>query len=162
MLNLGEAMRFQGDLDRASQLYEEALVLSQRMDANNFISSVLYGKAEIARSQNDLEQAYALHCEALNIRQKISHTYGIVRSLNAIAELTILQGNSPQAVRLFGAIESMYKTSRPPTEQAGHDRAVSAARSQMGETMFNSIWSEGQKLPLDQAISLVLTKRSAT
>ncbi|HNJ12493.1 MAG TPA: diguanylate cyclase [Anaerolineales bacterium] len=162
MLNLGEAMRFQGDLDRASQLYEEALVLSQRMDANNFISSVLYGKAEIARSQNDLEQAYTLHCEALNIRQKISHTYGIVRSLNAIAELTILQGNSPQAVRLFGAIESMYKTSRPPTEQAGHDRVVSAARSQMGETMFNSIWSEGQKLPLDQAISLVLTKRSAT
>ena len=159
MLNLGDAVRFQGDTDRASQLYEETLTLSQRMDANNFIASALYGKAEIARTKNDFEQARSLHQEALVIRQRISHTFGITYSLNVLAELAIIQGKAKQAVRLFGAIEAMYKRweiGQPPTERAEHDRAIAAVRAQLGEATFNLIWAEGQKITMEQAIALAL------
>ena len=161
MLNLGEAARCQRDYDRASQLYEETLTISRRMDANNFIASALYGKAEIARSRNDYGQARELHQEALAIRQRISHTFGITYSLNALAELAVIQGKAKQAVRLFSAIEVMYKrweVGQPPTERAEHDHAIVAVRAQLDEATFNSLWAEGQKITVEQAVEFALEK----
>jgi predicted ATPase/class 3 adenylate cyclase len=161
MLNLGDAARFQGDNDRASQLYEETMTLSRKMEANNFIAYALYGKAEIARSRKDYGQANLLHQEALAIRQRISHTFGITYSLNALAELAVLQGKARQAVRLFSAIEGLYKRwelGQPPTERAKHDDALVATRDQFDEATFNLLWAEGQKITIEQAIQLALEK----
>jgi hypothetical protein len=44
----------------------------------------------------------------------------------------------------------------PPVYRAGYERAVAAARAQLGEGAFAKAWVEGRTMPLEQVINEVL------
>jgi len=49
----------------------------------------------------------------------------------------------------------------PPVERPDYDRAVAAARAQLGEVAFSSGWAEGRAMTLEQAVENALKGTSA-
>jgi DNA-binding NarL/FixJ family response regulator len=60
------------------------------------------------------------------------------------------------AARLWGAAEILREAARtplPPVEFASYERAVAAARTQLGEHAFTQAWAEGRTMTPEQAIA---------
>ena len=43
-----------------------------------------------------------------------------------------------------------------PVYRADYEQAVAAARAQLGEEAFATVWAEGRTTPVEQAITIVL------
>ena len=66
--------------------------------------------------------------------------------------------------RVFGATEALREAicaPMPPVERPDYDRAVAAARAQLGEVAFSSGWAEGRAMTLEQAIAHALEQTNA-
>jgi hypothetical protein len=63
---------------------------------------------------------------------------------------------------LFGAAEALRGAtgaSIPAYFRSEYERRVSAASSELGEPAFQTAWSDGRKMALDQAIDFALADR---
>jgi DNA-binding CsgD family transcriptional regulator len=65
------------------------------------------------------------------------------------------------AARLFGATEALREAIGipvTPTDLDAHRRSVATVRAALGESPFETAWSEGRALPLAEAIGAALTE----
>jgi DNA-binding NarL/FixJ family response regulator len=66
------------------------------------------------------------------------------------------QGQFVWAAQLWGAAEALRETIRVPiplVERADYERAVAAARAQVGERAFAARWNEGRNMTPEQALA---------
>ena len=74
-------------------------------------------------------------------------------------------GEEPErAARLWGTVEVLRETTRKrtaPGSRATYERALAAARAQLGEEAFAAAWAAGRALTLEQAIAEALARRKA-
>jgi DNA-binding CsgD family transcriptional regulator len=76
--------------------------------------------------------------------------------LEGLAAVMAAQGELAWAARLWGAAAA-WRDSRgtplPPIYRADYERAVTAARTQLGEKAFAAAWSEGRTMTPEQALA---------
>jgi DNA-binding NarL/FixJ family response regulator len=75
--------------------------------------------------------------------------------LEGLASAVAAQGNHAWAAHLWGAAEALREaigTPLPPVEHVLYQRAVAAARTQLGEHAFATAWAEGRTMPPEQAL----------
>jgi len=163
--NLGEAARGQGDYARAAVLYQESLALRQEQGDKGNIAASLHNLGIVAREQGDYQQAEALFKESLILFRVVGYRWGIVAGLAEWAELANAKGQVKRAVRLFGATDSLYEVigaHAEPAARVRYERAMAAARVQLGETAFAAPWAEGRAMTLEQAIAYALETDQGT
>ena len=158
---LGDAVREQGDLGRAKMLLEVSLALSRDKGHAWGIARTLASLGSVACEAGEYARASRLYEESLELggrRMGLNHT--ILVCLEGLARVKVAQGRMERAAQICGAASALREYMgwpRPPAKRAEHERTVAAAREALGEEVFAATWARGHALPLEEAITDILS-----
>jgi tetratricopeptide (TPR) repeat protein len=156
---LGSVAYQQGEYERATRLHEEALTMFRDLGYKNFIAHSLNYLGSVAHAQGDLGRAATLLEESLLVSREVAGRWLQSLSLESLAWVAIAHAQPQRAARLGGAAEALREASGAilvPEQWAGHDQAVEAMRTALGEDGFAVAWAAGLTLSLDEAVALAL------
>jgi predicted ATPase/DNA-binding CsgD family transcriptional regulator len=160
---LGNVALHQGDILTARSLLEKScVVLREVRDEEHQLAWTLSLFGKVHAVQGDYTTARACYEESL---QSLVHVQApnsnmsfldLASVLEGLAAVVAAQGGLAWAVRLWSAAEALRETRSmplPPLYRADYERAVAAARTQLGEKTFAALWSEGRSLTPEQALA---------
>jgi len=152
----GEVFLQQGNAVKARLLLEESLLLYRD-------GSDLWGIAESLSLLGRMEALagdYAAardHCEeSLAIVREAGAKLSVCSSLERLAAVVAVQGDPAWSARLWGMAETLREalgTPLPPVYRADYDRAVAAARAQLGVKAFAAAWTQGRMMTPEQVLA---------
>ena len=156
LMNLGLLAAIQGDVAEARRWYEATLA-ALPADAVTFIRPMVLGNlASMAWNEGDWSRAAVLQREALPLRRALRDVLALANSLANGAEFAAVGGRPEVAARLLGAAEALRLrggVTIDPFNLDDPDALKARVRDQLGEPAFAAAWTEGESLPLDQAIA---------
>jgi DNA-binding CsgD family transcriptional regulator len=110
----------------------------------------------VTAGQGDRAGARELYEESLALAIEVGRKELVASSLEGLAGIIADQGEPAWAAQLWGAAESLRTAigvSVAPVELADYERAMAAAREQLGEKTFEARWAEGREMTPEQAIA---------
>jgi predicted ATPase/class 3 adenylate cyclase/DNA-binding CsgD family transcriptional regulator len=113
-------------------------------------------RARVTRARGEPVQADRDVHDALGCGADIGARVGVADMLECLADLSCDGGSSREATRLFGAAHAIRQRIgevRFTIYDAGYEASVAVVRNALGEQDFQSAWSEGAALSVDEAIS---------
>jgi predicted ATPase/class 3 adenylate cyclase len=155
----GQVALQQGDAAAAQGLAEESVLLYREMGHRQGVTWTLSALADVEVRQGNQQAARALYEESLAVAKAIGDTWAITSCFVGLARLVASQGELIWAARLWGTAEALREglgTPLPPVYRADYERAVAAARTQLGEQAFATAWAEGRTMTLEQAVNEAL------
>lgn len=148
---LGDAALQQSDTTTARSLAEQSLELFKEMGDQGWTAQSLALLGTVNVVQGDYTAARALYEESLTFPLG-----GDASFLEGLAGVVAAQGELTWAAHLWGAAEVLREAicaPRPPFERVRYERAVAAARAQLGEKAFAATWAEGRTMTPEQALA---------
>ncbi len=156
LTNLGIIRLSRGDVERAQELCEESLAIRKTLVDKGGRAHTLTILGRIALIQGDAERATACYQESLTLRLETGEKEGIATALEGLAAVAGMQGQPVRAVRLSGAAQSLRTTlgaPLPPMDRSSYEQTVAAVRALLDEPTFTAAWTEGQAMPLVEALA---------
>ena len=93
----------------------------------------------MATAEGDHARSHSLYEQGVGVARESGDKLTIPSGLEGLAAAVATQGNHAWAAHLWGAAEALREAigvPLPPIERAPYNRAVAAARTQLGETAF--------------------------
>ena len=112
----GIAIRSQGDVARAKQMYERGLVIAREIGDRSTMAALLNNIANVLRQQGSLEAAQKSYAESLAISREIGDRSSVALVLNNSAILHRVRGEVAQAKKNY---EESLAIRRDIGEKAG-------------------------------------------
>ncbi len=140
----------------ARSLLEQAQALTQQLGNDFGMAYCLWGLAALAQRQHDYITARVQFSASLKLYRSIGANAGAVDCIERLAQVHAALGEAGEAARLGGAAAKWRgSTGVPmaPVEREDHQRAMAAARDQLGQEAFDRAWAEGQAPALEQVIA---------
>lgn len=146
----------EGKLAEARQLVEDCLLFfkdgGDRVLAGHYVALL----GQIVTAQGDYADAQALFKEGLAIAREIGDNKNeiVPDCLEGMAELALLQGYHPWAVRLWGAAahcRDMIGIGGMPSQRAVQERQMESVREFLGAQSFEALLKEGRTLSPEEA-----------
>ena len=160
LLWLGDTWFRMGDIERAATSWEESLLLTQELGDDYLMGWSLGGLADVARLRADYKRATGMFKESLSLYLSSGkNMIGPPFSLEALGLVAVALGDAKRAARLWGAASAWREAINellPPTYQRDYAASITQARTQLGEEVYASAWSEGHAMSPEQAIALAL------
>jgi predicted ATPase/transcriptional regulator with XRE-family HTH domain len=156
---LADAWFRTGDIERAAASWEESLRITQELEDHYLMAWSLGGLADVARLRADYKRATGMFKESLSLYQRSGDIFGPPFTLEALALVAAALGDAKRAARLWGAASAWREAINEPlwlTYQRDYAPTVTQARTQLGEEVYVSAWSEGYAMSPEQAIALAL------
>src|SRR5215213_1176162 len=156
---LGDARFRMGDIERATTNWEESLRLTQELGDHFVMAWSLGGLADVTRVRGDYKRATGMFKESLSLYQSSGDKHGPPYSLEALGLVAVALGDAKRAARLWGAASAWREAINeplPPAYQRDYAASMTQARTQLGEEVYASAWSEGHVMSPEQAIALAL------
>ena len=153
---LAEAQLSLGELDEAAAALEEATSVADSRKQTWLIGRSRLVRTKLRVRHGDVQEAESLAHEALNWAREAGDQMGLVDGLELLAGLAAEQESTREAVRLWGAAESLRVELgyvRFPVEQRVYEVAVEGAKKSIGLDDFATAWAEGAKLSPEAAIA---------
>jgi predicted ATPase/DNA-binding CsgD family transcriptional regulator len=155
LLGLGDLARLRGDLQTARDRYAEALPSLRELNARPQISRCLAGLGLTSVAEQDLAAAHGYFTESLQISGVSGSRVGILRGLDAMIMLAMMEGEQELAVRLAAAVTALRSSADLPQPTASVAPQVAAA-TELGSTTMTEQWAEGSELTSGEAVQLAL------
>jgi predicted ATPase/class 3 adenylate cyclase len=158
MQSLGRAARMRGDLAAARARHLEELSLWQERGNTWGTAWALLSLGELTAQEGDTRQAVALLRQSLQLHADLGDHLGIYYCLLELGQWAA-GGHPEAAARVLGAAAALREArgaQLQPEHHALHDRAVSQARSELGEAAFAAAWTTGRTLALETAVDEAL------
>ncbi len=156
---LGDTCFRMGDTRRAATSWEEGLGLARNLGDPFLIAWSLGGLGDVARLHAEYERATGMFRESLSLAQSSGDKFGPPFVLEALGLVAAALGNAKRAARLWGAAAAWREAineALPSNYQRDYAASIDQARTQLGEEVYASAWSEGHALSPEQAIALAL------
>jgi len=154
---LGQIFLQQGKTARAGELCEESLATVQELGGKHIHRDMLLlSLARVVARQGDLAAAQQLYRKSQALARAMGTNESIAFCLEGLAAVVAAQGELRWAARLWGTAEAQREalgTPLPPVYRADYERAVAAARTQLGEEFFAAAWAEGRTMTLDEVLA---------
>ncbi len=157
--DLGESAQLQGDDARAAELYAHSNALFRDIDIKVMIAWSLHNQGYLRQRQGDTTQALAHFRESLQLFQKLGTKDGIAACFAGIARVAVATGDARRAARLLGASEAVCESIGGlfvPVYAAEYDRTVAMGRDQLHAGAWETAFTEGRTLTIEQAIAYAL------
>jgi len=135
---------------------EEAVLVARESENPLAIGAALEGQAQLAAEAGEVSRAEELLHEALRAFHDGGDPAGAADVLESLAALVRELQSDEQAVRLLGAADAARAALgcvRFPVRQPDHEAQLSALREALGEEAFETAWSAGASLSLDDAVA---------
>jgi len=157
---LGRLAYYHADGKKAKSLLEESLRINRAIGTRAAeIAFPLAFLSAIARDNGDIQTAKEMAKEALLLPYQEQHTYAISLILPFHASLAVMRGKYRCAVQLVAAGHSLNRKVGiylPPNDQLTFDQPLAAARQQLSANHFTEAWASGERMTVDEAVSLAL------
>jgi tetratricopeptide (TPR) repeat protein len=155
--NLGRVAYALGDDRQAQTYYAESLAAFRELGQRD-IAQVYIDLGQVARTQGDTTQARSYYTQSLALFREFMDKQSFPECIEDIAGLAGA-AQPTAAVRLFGAAEAVRESAGiplPPVRRAAYERDLAAARAQLDQVAWDTAWSAGRALLLEQAIAEAL------
>ena len=154
----------QGNYERATELYEEALAAARELGnaSVEIIPEALVNLGLAALGQADHQRAVSSFKEALVMSQNRERKSTVINALEGMASVTGAMGEAARAALLWGAAEASRDDTGialPPGDRALHEPHLSAARSRVGEAVWEELLAEGRAMSLKEAAEYALSSK---
>ena len=150
-----------GHYRRARFLLQEALSYLQRMgDQQGMLNTYTLLIQEAAQEQ-DYSTVRTLAEQHLQIARALNDKNALFFCMEELAMLLSKQGQAVWATYIWGALERVDQTASP--DLSARDRRepfINTVRDHLGDQLFARAWSEGQKMTLEQAVTIPVDDRS--
>lgn len=159
LTNLYHLARFQRDYEGAKLLAEERLILWRDIGFDLQIAWAMYDLGRVAIFQNNLDTAVSHFEESITFFQQEGSLKDKILCLLGPVHLLLAQGKLENATQLFAAFNTLSKENHIELEigdQEELDTILVKLRTQLEATQFALAWSEGEKMPLDEAVVYAL------
>ena len=153
--NLGSIAQSQGDYSSARDYYEEALAIYRAIGDGHGAAIALYNLGDLARLQHDIPGAGCCLSECLAISCELGDRYVTACGLEACAAMASVLGDAASAALLWAAADAIRDAIGAPLaegERASREADIAGARGDLGGEAFESAWSEGRTLSLENAV----------
>jgi predicted ATPase len=162
---LGRVANRQGDTAAAMTLLSESVSLFRALGDKLGTTWSLYSLGEAALSRGEVREADAFFREGLGLHRQTGNKQGAAECLNGIAHAAMNMGELQRAAHLFAASAALREATGAPADASNHEeagRALSAVRAGLGDEMFASVWNEGKRTSLEQAVAYALEEPTPT
>ena len=164
---LGDLARSLGDNAAARPWYEEALAICRQLDRTYSAANILTNLAAAEFGEGNYTAAYSHFTEGLTMQkgsggQIVGDKISISYSLDGLAALAALRGETQLAAKLAGAAEHLRESINynvEPAERRFRDAYLASLRTVLSEDDFSSAYGQGRALKLDEAVVLALGKK---
>lgn len=164
---LGNVCYRQGETVHGRGLVENSLASLRELGIHYWALNARLVSGDIARHEGDYVQASSMYTEAATVLIGHKILKGMLSSVElvrfywtyvfeAIGYLAAELHLYDRAVCMLSAahrIRQEISASLSPVKHAENDTYVSAARTTLGEASFNTAWTAGQTLTMDQAVT---------
>jgi hypothetical protein len=126
----------------------------------NLVQSEL---AHLDRYEGHFEKARQKYLKTIVKWQKLGHRAAVAHQLESLAFIAIAQGQLERAARLLGAAEALREKiniQMSPAEQVEYGAQVAKLRLALDASRCTSLWNEGSKMTMDQAIQFAVKPES--
>ena len=140
-------------------MYVECAQIRREFGFRTALAGTLIRLGQVLLQEGDAIQSKKLAEESLEIFRDLNIPDMQVYCLNLLAGAAGIDRQDARAARLFGAAEAATRILVVETDEFYHvtyDPIIAAARDRLGDTDFDKMWAEGQKLSLEQALELAL------
>ena len=158
--NLAELARMQGDLARATTLYEEALAVARALGMTFGVALIMTMLGHLACQQQNYAQAKARYREGLTLLSAFGSPTYTAWCLEGYTAALSAEENYIQATRLCGAaatLREQVQTPLPPAEREAFEQTIAIAKTALGPLAFEEEWTIGAGFMQDQAIDYALS-----
>ena len=148
-----------GEHQRAAEYAEESLALTRQTGDRYAANITLSLLAQMAWESDEQERAAGRWREALRLSYELANKANSASSIRGLATVAEARGELRRAVRLLGAAETLLEAAglvlyayTTYTSNEPHQRAVSAAREELGERAWKEARDEGRAMTFEQAV----------
>lgn len=148
-----------GEQEKSHSLLDESEKILRLDGRKSWLPWGLHWRGRIAIYEKNYESALDHLKESLEIFRENEDKGGMIRSLSAFSYLSAVQGDWERTVRLLGAEEAQRELEGspfPPDWKEEIDYIITEGRRALGESKFTTIWSEGEKMTLDEVVNYAL------
>ncbi len=153
--NLGMAAYLEGDLLQAYDLVSESLALFRSHKTDGSIAEVLVTIGHILVAQGDLVGADEAFTESLRLALTVGPRLLVVADLEGLASVMTKQGKMQFAVRFLATASNLRDQMNAPVRPADQpvvEQSMAVAKQSLGRDIFAALWSQTEKLPLEQIL----------
>ncbi len=157
LTNLGDVAQEEGSREEAQALYAESLTLRRQLGEKVGIGYSLMRLGGIALDLGHPQRAYHDYAECLDLFDELGDREHLVYCLEAIAEVKASEGSIETAATLWGSAEALRQEMGiplPPNKEASLRPKQEGVRVRIDDDGWNSAWSAGQALNLEEAVKL--------
>ena len=151
----------QGDLGRARALHEESLATWRELKDRQGVAWALHCLGSVILEQGDDAAAAAMFAESLTISWDVGLRWGIAWSLEDRARLAARCGSPQDILRLVSCSAALRRRIGIPVphhERLEIETLMTTAREALGPVASAVAWSEGETMPVEQAVEKLLDK----
>ncbi|CAM3587280.1 LuxR C-terminal-related transcriptional regulator [Kibdelosporangium persicum] len=154
---------FQGDLDTAAVLCDEACAIARAHGEKWAYAYAIYGLALVALSRGDLRQAAEYGRQCLRIKREFKDQLGIVLAVEVLAWTEAAHANWDRAATMLGAAQRIWRSVGYPMFGSlyfGAPRAdcVTQCRQALGDRLYEAKVAHGEELTFEDAIAYALAE----
>lgn len=159
---LGTTLLARGEAERAERAFDEALASARRLRHPAVIQIPLYYLTQAALARGDLERAAGMLVEGIELTGQTKDKASLAHFLSTLTVVEAFRGRAQRSALLLGAAEALLQEvgatvynfySPDPSLQ---ERAVSEARTVLGEVAFEEARERGRAMPFEEAVEYAL------
>ena len=158
-IGLGNVLLFGKSEQAARVCYEESATICRAIPDLWALGMALRNLGIVARHRGEIEASLEYLRESLAALRHEDERSFVSRSLEELSKTLVVAGEAELAATLFGASEILRESLGAAVLAARYPeytRAVSDARSSLGDVRFRDAWTRGRSLHRDAAIALAL------
>src|SRR5258706_384199 len=161
MFHLGMGMNesARGNYATAKRIFEDGRKIFKGLGSINFQLVMQSEIGHVERHTGKPSEAKAIYHETIKGWQQIGNRAAIAHQLECFGFLAIADEEPQHAIKLFSAAETLRERIQSPRvdhEQVEFDQSVAQVHAMLSEAEFNTLWSEGRSMTMEEAIQLAL------
>ena len=161
--NRGQVAIFERDLSMAAAMLEEGLALQSSLGFTWGSGETFRVLGDLARDQGKLNDAHEAYRKSIRVSARYRDLRLLTHAISGLAVTVAMQGQANRAARLFGTA-TMFReqvgSAVSAWDHVAYARGVDLARTRLSNEEFESAWSAGAALSVEQAVDEALAATS--
>jgi tetratricopeptide (TPR) repeat protein len=108
LYNLGEVLRWQGDLKGARAMYQQAGDLSKQIEDQSGLAYSMFSLGDVSTAEGDLSAARAHYNDSIKLRTEMGEKGNLAETQMALAFLSIEGGNTGDAATVLNQVKAEF------------------------------------------------------
>jgi tetratricopeptide (TPR) repeat protein len=146
----------------AREILQETVEINRSLSYQRGVAHALQNLGEVATELKEFTIARELFHESLSIRRDLGLRRGYAYSFEGLAHLAEQENQVARAIQLFAVARTLRLLIGAPLDadvQEDYTRTLVNLRARLGDVYYETQWSKGAAMTLDQALDLALSEK---